>query len=164
MEVFFYAPPHTRWCKGKLSKQTQILINVLLKTTNYNITSLSKHITSLKTEDIRTLTKTITGHNCLNYHLDTTGYALNKDCTYCSPKEEDKINHMEYKQETTTHILCECPAFSKIRQEQYGTYKMDTDELIIEDITHTTYHMIKFINKTCIPSRKQKYTKNSYHR
>ena len=66
---------------------------------------------------------------------------------------------MEYEQETTTHILCECPAFSKLRQEHYGTYKMNTEELIIKNTEYTTKHMIKFMNKTGILSSNQKYTK-----
>ena len=131
----------TRWLNTTLSKQTQTHVNLLLKTTNYNIFKLANDITNLKTKDIRTLVKTITGHNCINYHLETIGYSFNKDCSYCSPKEEEKIKQMEYEQETTTHILCECPAFSKIRQEQYCTYKMDTEELIIKNTLETIKHI-----------------------
>ena len=153
----------TRWQNTPLSKQTKILVNLLLKTTNNNIQKLSKEIIKLNTNDLRTLVKTITGHNCLNYHLKTIGYASNTDCSYCSPKEEDKINHIEYEQETATHILCECPAFSKIRQEQYGTHKMDIEELIMKNTGETIKHIIKFMNKTGALKRVQKYTKNSFH-
>ena len=127
--------------------------------TNYKTNYKINHKTKYK-PNTKTITKPITKTTSKSTTESiTTLITTTKDCSYCSPKEEDKINHMEYEQETTTHILCECPAFSKIRQEQYGTYKMNTEELITKNTEYTIKNMIKFMNKTGSLSRNQKYTK-----
>ena len=82
-------------------------------------------ITSLNKKEINVLTKTITGKNCLNYNLYNIGYSYTQDCDYCSPHELEKENFKEYEEETAAHILCNCIAFSHIRQELYGNTNME---------------------------------------
>ena len=118
----------TRWKNTPLSDQSKTLLNAILTAADYNLNKVSDIITTLNIEDIKILTKIITGKNCLNYHLENIGYEITKDCNYCSPEDHLKIHLVDYEEETASHILCECPAFSKLRQELYGTTKLDINE------------------------------------
>ena len=105
----------------------------------------------------------ITGKNCLNYHLENIGYEVTKDCNYCSPEDHNKIHLEDYEEETASHILCECPAFSKLRQEIYGTTILNldnNDETLKNNPKITIKLMIKFMKKTGVLTRPPKYHKS----
>ena len=62
--------------------------------------------------------------------------------------------------ETATHILCECPVFSTIRLEIYGSFTQTPDQLFYSKDTATNFkNIVKFIKKTKCFERKPKLTK-----
>ena len=63
-----------------------------------------KEILNLDKESIRKLAGFLTGHCGLRYHLNKMDICQDKDCRFCL--EED---------ETSEHILCECPALHWLR-------------------------------------------------
>ena len=88
----------------------------------------------LTANDLKILMKTISGKNCLHYHLYDIGKAHTKMCTYCSPSEIEKLYLGSFGEETATHILCECQFFSGLRQKTYGQTSLNTDQLITGNI------------------------------
>ena len=146
----------TRWSGTALSKHAKTLINILIKAANYNIHKLQKVITNLKTNQIKTLTKTITGHNCLKYHMEKIGYCFDSDCYYCPKLEYQTL----YEEETAIHILTDCTAFSNLRQQIYGQTTLKDDDLIMTNLKTTIKKIITFMDKTKALSKKIEIDKN----
>ena len=149
-----------RWNGTKLSKQTKILITILIGAANNDIKKLYKRVTSLNIKNIKTLIKTVTGHNNLKYHLEKTGYAYDNDCTYCSPEEKYKKYGEIYEEETALHILCDCIAFTKTRIETYGKPYIKPQELNTGNLTQTINDMIKFMQNTTALKKTPEINKN----
>ena len=61
--------------------------------------------------------------------------------------------------ETATHILCDCPAFSKTRIGIYGNHTLTPDKLFSSKISSNLKNIIYFIKKTKVFERKPKLTK-----
>ena len=64
-----------------------------------------KDITALDKADLRLLVGYLCGHHELRYYLHKIGLSQETDCRLCL--EDD---------ETTTHILCDCPALARLRR------------------------------------------------
>ena len=147
----------TSWKSLFLSPHAKSLINVLLIATKHNIKKLASNILKLNIEDIKILTKTISGHNNLNYHLNTTGFAPSKHCPHCPPV----AGIHDY--ETYTYILCECPAFSRTRQTHYGKTSLEEKELNQKsNIDSTIRKIIKFMKCSKTLDKIPKRNKNKH--
>ena len=59
--------------------------------------------------------------------------ALDPFCDFCETNNEE---------ETAMHILTECNAFSKIRQESFGYHKLSLNTLLENTKTATAIHTI----------------------
>ena len=85
-----------------------------------------KDITALNKADLRLLVGYLTGHHRLRYHLHKIGLSQETDCRLCL--EDD---------ETTTHILCDCPALARLRRgffQQEFLRPMDVKSSSIKDL------------------------------
>ncbi|KAL7726535.1 hypothetical protein ACLKA6_001157 [Drosophila palustris] len=60
--------------------------------------NLSKRMVELRKSDLRILTGYLTGHCSLRYHLKKLNLSETETCRFC-----------ELEQETSEHVLCECP-------------------------------------------------------
>ncbi len=129
----------TRWKGTPISDQTKSLINTLLTASKNSIKRLNKSIISLRINDLKILMKTISGKNCLHYHLYDIGKAHSKECTYCKPSETEKLYLGTFGEETATHILCECQFFSKLRQEIYGKTSLSVMQIISGNIKKNSW-------------------------
>ena len=135
---------------NQTQQTNEILITILVEAANNETKKLHKGIISLNIKHLKTLTKTVTGHNNLKYHLERIGYTFDNDCTYCSPEEKDKKDGEIYEEETTLHILCDCMAFTNPRIETYGKAYIKPQELITGNIIQTIICMTKFMDKTAV--------------
>ena len=105
-------------------------------------------------EDSTIITKVLTGHNNLKKHLYRTNMAIDPYCDFC-----DKLNQEE---ETSMHILNECIAFSKTRQETFGYHKLDLDTLLENTKTATVLQkIVKYFKKTKVFSTNRTFEKLS---
>ena len=130
----------------QLNKPSKQLLKKLAINTNFNFAKISKEFIKLNPTDIA-ITRAISGHNTLNYHLQHMGYSYHPYCEYCTTTETE-INNDTAEIETVTHILCECPAFSTIRIEMYGSYTLTPDQLFTSKNIKTNFNnIIKFIKK-----------------
>lgn len=91
----------TRWNNSKGQRQAKRFI-----IPNKNV---SKRLLSLGREDIKTLTEYLTGHCKLRYHLRKMGLSETSDCRFCEKEDE-----------TSEHILCDCPALCSRRLIHLG--------------------------------------------
>ncbi|KAM8714846.1 hypothetical protein ACLKA7_001249 [Drosophila subpalustris] len=71
--------------------------------------NLSKRMVELRKSDLRILTGYLTGHCSLRYHLKKLNLSETETCRFC-----------ELEQETSEHILCECPALCRCRIQILG--------------------------------------------
>ncbi|XP_039309918.1 uncharacterized protein LOC120358740 [Solenopsis invicta] len=67
-------------------------------------------IRSLSRRDARLLVQILTGHGALNYHMHRLGRSDTAECRACGEKEE-----------TSLHILCDCPAYAGLRLKLLGS-------------------------------------------
>ena len=119
---------------------------------------INKEIIKLNPTNISILIRILSGHNTLNYHLFDMGYSYNPYCEYCTTSETQNNDTAEI--ETATHIICDCPAFTRIRIEVYGKHIITLEKLFHEkSIKNKFIKMIKFIKKTKCFERKPKLTK-----
>ena len=132
---------------AQINKPSKQLLKKLVISTNFNFSKLSKEIIKLNPTDISILTRVLSGHNTLNYHLQHMGYSYHPYCEYCTVSES-QIDNDTAEIETATHILCECPAFSTIRIRIYGSYTLTPDQLFSsKEINVNLKNIIKFIKK-----------------
>ncbi|KAL7726051.1 hypothetical protein ACLKA6_008509 [Drosophila palustris] len=71
--------------------------------------NLSKRMVELRKSDLRILTGYLTGHCSLRYHLKKLNLSETETCRF-----------RELEQETSEHILCECPALCRCRIQILG--------------------------------------------
>ena len=143
-----YISTHAQDGRAPRTAHTKIFLNTLLEAANYNIGKITNTVTALPINQIKILTKTVTGHNNMKYHLEKIGYAYDNDCTYCSPKDEIKKDGEIYEEETSSHIICDCIAFSNQRLEIYGKTELKTGDLITGNLKNTIKNITKFMDKT----------------
>ncbi|KAM8718643.1 hypothetical protein ACLKA7_001367 [Drosophila subpalustris] len=69
----------------------------------------SKRMVGLRKSDLRILTGYLTGHCSLRYHLKKLNLSETETCRFCA-----------LEQETSEHVLCECPALCRRRLQILG--------------------------------------------
>ena len=79
-----------------------------------------KSLKHMNRKNLRAATHLLTGHGNLNYHMKKLKKVESTLCNACG-----------YEDETVKHILTECPAFWKLRQEVF-----DRMCVTINDIKH----------------------------
>lgn len=77
----------------------------------------TKQILEWSRKDLRILTGLLTGHCCLNYHLNKIGLSSSSDCRFCCVEDE-----------TAEHILCACPALERKRQAIFGHVQLEPND------------------------------------
>jgi hypothetical protein len=70
---------------------------------------ITKQILNLTKTEIKNLTGILTGHCGLRYHMHRMGKDLEDTCRLCMEESE-----------TARHVMCECPAVTRIRLERFG--------------------------------------------
>ncbi len=104
-------------------------------------------------EDSSIITKILTGHNNLKKHLHRINMATDPYCDFC-----EETN----KEESALHILNDCNAFSKIRQEIFGHHKIELDTLLGNSKTASAIHkIVKYFKKTKVFSTSRTFEKLS---
>ena len=101
--------------------------------------------------------KVISGHNCLNHHLFRTSLSYTAICTYCIP--ENQLYEVDEPLETAHHILCDCPAFSKERNDIYSSHIITEDYVFSRSTIRNLERITKFFNKVKVLNRAPKYSK-----
>ncbi|XP_039314871.1 uncharacterized protein LOC120359800 [Solenopsis invicta] len=71
---------------------------------------LGRDIRSLSRRDARLVVQILTGHGALNYHMRRLGRSDTAECRACGEEEE-----------TSLHILCDCPAYAGLRLKLLGS-------------------------------------------
>ncbi|XP_025994761.2 uncharacterized protein LOC113004738 [Solenopsis invicta] len=66
-------------------------------------------IRSLSRRNARLVVQILTGHGALNYHMHRLGRSNTAECRACEEEEE-----------TSLHILCDCPAYAGLRLKLLG--------------------------------------------
>ncbi len=113
----YYTEDPKERIEGRLiNPPSKQLVNNILKTTDYNTKEIRDVILSLKTNETANIIKILSGHNNLNYHLHNTGLSYTQLCEYCTPPNTDE-HDINSELETASHLICECPAFTKTRLE-----------------------------------------------
>lgn len=113
-----------------------ILSSSCRQTKEFNLSldkSRQKYLLSLNRPNIKIIMDLITGHCGLNYHIHKIGIANSSLCDACM---EDV--------ESATHFLCECPAFSGIRNRIFGTHLINPKNILSKDFPL----IMKFVNQT----------------
>jgi predicted Zn-ribbon and HTH transcriptional regulator len=60
----------------------------------------------------------LTAHNTLRRHLHVMGLSNNPTCRKCGTEEE-----------TSVHILCECPALASLRRAHLDSFVLDPEDI-----------------------------------
>ena len=141
-----------RWEGVPLSKEAKVLTGNLLKRGEFKLQKISRLVLKLSPAHIEILTKALSGHNCLNYHLYNMGYSYTQNCEYCTNSDQESSAHTE-KLETARHILCECPAFTSIRAQIYYNHYIDENEVFNGSLLKGMNNLIQFFKKTKCLSR-----------
>ena len=67
-------------------------------------------------QDYGEMIRLFTGHNYLNRHSHLLGEAESAECRLCGEEEE-----------TSEHVLCECPALNETRFRALGAHQTSAD-------------------------------------
>ena len=119
-----------RYKYSDISEEAKILTNELLKTSKYKLKNITKQIISYPDSKLAILTKVLSNHNNLNYHMTRANLSYDEYCQYCTEvmKHCDpnwKTNCIE----TAQHILCTCPYFNNIRKNIFNVYQLKTEKI-----------------------------------
>ena len=107
------------WCKQKHQKTwSQQTDCRQTKWTNPQVGEWCKDLMKLKTQDLRIGTQLLTGHANLQRHRYLMKLEESPTCPKCKENEE-----------TTIHLLTECPAFAKLRWEELGQHYPKKEEI-----------------------------------
>ena len=108
-----------------ISCEAKILSDEILKFYKFSTKKLARSIAVLNTKQIRTLIMTLSNHNSLNYHLEKIGLYYDPYCDYCTKFQKGNNAYWQTNcLETASHILLECPHFSKNRYKTYQKVKL----------------------------------------
>ena len=77
-----------------------------------------KSLRGLDRRKLRLVIGWLTGHWRVGYHLHKIGLIASSHCRWCEEREE-----------TTSHLLCRCPAFAGTRQRVWGRPILDVKEV-----------------------------------
>ncbi|KAJ8975060.1 hypothetical protein NQ317_005777 [Molorchus minor] len=73
---------------------------------------------SMNQRDIRMVTGLLTGHCHLSRHLQLIGIAEDPECRWCLEDEE-----------TSSHVLTECPAIARVRERHFGSSVLNPEDV-----------------------------------
>jgi ribonuclease HI len=93
----------------------------------------AKEILNLKKSEIKTVSRCLTGHNLLNYHMKRIGLSNDDKCRFCNIKEE-----------TSEHILLECTNLADKRMKIFSSNNIEPSSLKI----HLLLDYFKLLNLT----------------
>ena len=151
-----------RYKYSDISEEAKILTNELLKTSKYKLKNITKQIVSYPDSKLAILTKVLSNHNNLNYHMTRANLSYDEYCQYCTEvmKHCDpnwKTNCIE----TAQHILCTCPYFNNIRKNIFNVYQLKTEKIheLAKHIKGSTNRIILFFEKTKVFERKLQVSK-----
>ena len=114
---------------------------------NYNQEKIKTALTNLKPEDMSIMIQILSGHNNLNYHLMNTLQSYTPLCKHCVDPKTDPYD-IYSPQETATHIITECPAFAKTRNEIYYSHQITTQHIFNNYKIKTAFDkLLKFAKK-----------------
>jgi ribonuclease HI len=82
----------------------------------------SKVLLSLKRNDLRVLIGLFTGHCLLNDFMTKINVANNSICRFCLEENE-----------TSSHLLCECPALNGVRNRFLNSYVCGPSKVVVTD-------------------------------
>jgi ribonuclease HI len=150
-----------RYQNAGLSSEARIITDEVLSAFKFKLDKLSKTLLKLSLKDIQTAFKLLSGHNCLNYHLQKCNMTPDDKCDYCT----EVIKHTDYNwdincMETAFHILCKCQFFSILRGDIFHKHILESSDLFAgKDTIYNLLKIIHFFNKSKVLNRKPKYTK-----
>ena len=88
-----------RWRESPACRQTKLFFQGIRR-------NETKYLLKMSRREIARTIGIITGHDLLNKHSFRTGFAISPNCRYCEEEEE-----------TSVHIIGECPVFVNKRRE-----------------------------------------------
>ena len=160
IQKYYQDQTETRWKNTTAGDNSKLILNIIIRAANNKMKTVQKAATSLSTQDIWFLVRTITDKNCLNAHLIHSGKEYTNKCLYCSdinnPHHTDEV-------ETSIHILCECAAFERTRQIIFGHYYLDpekNDMIIKNNCKKTIMRIIEFMKKIKVLNRSPRLKKS----
>ncbi|XP_043483540.1 uncharacterized protein LOC122512001 [Leptopilina heterotoma] len=108
------------WANVGMGRQAKTLLGLALNKRR------ASDLLKLDKIRVRTVVRLLTGHGLLNYHQHKIGRQVSLMCRLCGESNE-----------TSTHILSECPALARIRLSSWGQAIIDPKQvsnLSIEEI------------------------------
>lgn len=97
---------------------------------------LASGIRALSRRKARLAVQLLTGHGVLNYHMYKLGLSDTPDCRKCEEEEE-----------TSLHILCQCPAYARQRLLLLGSAYVEPEQIKCLPIGD----LLRFWGKTGLP-------------
>jgi ribonuclease HI len=95
--------------------------------------TLSRQIIKLDRENLSAMVQLITGHNFLKRHSSLVNKTTDKECRFCLEDEE-----------TTFHVMAECPAFARIRLNELGAITLS------EPLSWDVRSVLSFLRETSV--------------
>ena len=92
-------------------------------------TKRATDLRNLSRTEVKTLTEVFIGHGNLAYHRHKIGLAESPLCRLCGQENE-----------TSTHILCDCPAIRGKRQILMGDISIDVAVIQTKSVAHVLAH------------------------
>ncbi|XP_029679486.1 uncharacterized protein LOC115245344, partial [Formica exsecta] len=78
---------------------------------------LASGIKKLSRREAGLVTRILTGHGTLNYHLQKLDISMRPNCRKCNAPEE-----------TSLHVLCDCPAYTSVKLELLGSAFLESQQ------------------------------------
>ena len=101
-----------RWRESPACRQTKLFFQGIRR-------NETKYLLRMNRVEIARTIGIITGHDLLNKHSFRTGFAMSPNCRYCEEEEE-----------TSVHIIGECPVFINRRREILGNFYLREEEML----------------------------------
>ena len=101
-----------RWRESPSCRQTKLFFQGIRR-------NETKYVLGMSRVEIARTIGIITGHDMLNKHSFRSGYAISPNCRYCEEEEE-----------TSVHIIGECPVFVNRRREILGSFFLNEEEIV----------------------------------
>ncbi|XP_070153666.1 uncharacterized protein [Polyergus mexicanus] len=107
------------WRGAAGCRQAKVLLGDSLKE------GLASGIKKLSRREAGLVTRILTGHGTLNYHLQKLGISMRPNCRTCDASEEISL-----------HVLCVCPAYARVRLELLGSAFLESQQ--VDDLPDRT--------------------------
>ncbi|XP_051167292.1 uncharacterized protein LOC127285360 [Leptopilina boulardi] len=115
------------WAETTVGRQAMALLGLKLNR------GFAESLLKLNKIRVRAVVRLLTGRGLLNYHQHKIGRNVSPRCRLCDAEEE-----------SSTHILCHCPAYAASRHQCWGHAFVDPDR--IRDLS--VEELLDFWNKT----------------